>query len=200
MLWAYPVKGGRPFESTPDDVCVQTEAYTIAHFAKGLRAWEAEIYQKWPAIADQTSSAPTRETIAKLIAHLHCANPNCLGIMPLTEEELWEPLANRKWGLISTPTPTVLTSDTPVAIIPHWIGEKGEGFCSSDVLFPVSPQKLLVISDDSEDSFAYRLLTQSVNYNSAIAATASRFVFSSKLDLELADSICQWHEEGKRKS
>jgi hypothetical protein len=97
-------------------------------------------------------------------------------------ESLAQILSARKWGVVFNPseTPVFLTSDRPLILHPGTSGRETFGFATSgtEITFPITPTKLLRISDAFEkDGLHYPLIALG-NVNEQVVLTATRFVFT----------------------
>lgn len=91
-----------------------------------------------------------------------------------------EAIAGRRWGVIVADQPIFVTSDNPVVLrrgectLPAY-GLRTPG---TEITFPISPTRLLVISDTfKEDGLHYPLLKMG-DWNAVRMESADRFVFS----------------------
>jgi hypothetical protein len=111
-----------------------------------------------------------------------------------TLEHIAETLMARRWGIVFSEKPAFVTSDCPVVRDRGSCQRRAFGFRTPGtlILFPCSPKRLLVISDDWPHEFAHYKLTDADVFNQMIARGAVRFIYGSERDLELAKKIKEW--------
>ncbi|MEO5913760.1 MAG: DUF4238 domain-containing protein [Luteolibacter sp.] len=110
------------------------------------------------------------------------------GMRSLTEE-LSEILFQRRWGIVESPSPFFVTSDSPLKLWRGGAKSPTFGFRTpgTEIFFPITPQKLLVISDawphdsshiSQKDFPAFARMTP-IPFNVPQIQAAKRFVFSA---------------------
>ncbi len=111
-----------------------------------------------------------------------------------TLEHIAKTLMARRWGIVFSEKPAFVTSDCPVVLDRGSCQRQVFGFRTPDtlILFPCSPTRLLVISDDWPQKFAHYKLTNADVFNRIIAEGAVRFIYGREHDLELAKKIKEW--------
>jgi Protein of unknown function (DUF4238) len=117
-----------------------------------------------------------------------------LNVMRSTTADIAAALVARRWGVVFSEERTFVTSDCPVVLNRGSCQRRAFGFGTpgTQILFPCSPKRLLVVSDDWPHEFAHCKLTNSDVFNRMIAQGAVRFVYGSKLDSELVQKIKEW--------
>ena len=103
-----------------------------------------------------------------------------LRLMPHTMMEIAEVLVKRRWGIIFSDWPAFVTSDCPVVLCRGMSTKTNFGFGTpgTNILFPISPTRLLAIDDRWDYEFAHYKLTKPDIYNRIIARAAHRFVYA----------------------
>lgn len=117
-----------------------------------------------------------------------------LNVMRSSVEHIASALVARRWGVVFSESPVFITSDCPVVL------ERGScqrrtfrfGTPGTQIIFPCSPKRLLVISDDWPHEFAHYKLTDADVFNRMIAQGAVRFVYGSQDDSKLTQKIKEW--------
>lgn len=108
-----------------------------------------------------------------------------LRVMRSSAQDLANTLFNRKWGILFSSEPIFATADCPFVL---WRGSSscrtfGIGTAGTQLSFPLSPRKLLLIDDDfTYDGMLYPLKSVG-NLNTGIIKAAERFVFSATQDV-----------------
>lgn len=117
-----------------------------------------------------------------------------LNMMRSSTEDIAAALVARRWGVVCSEEPAFVASDCPVVFNRGSCDRPAFGFGTpgTQILFPCSPKRLLVVSDDWPHEFAHYKLTNADVFNRMIAQGAVRFVYSSKDDSELAQKIKEW--------
>jgi hypothetical protein len=105
-----------------------------------------------------------------------------LNAMHQSMEDLAKVICARKWGVIISMhnEPVYLTSDTPLVVHRGTCTKQFFGFGTpgTEVTFPISPTKLLRISDVYEEDGLHYPLISLGDLNEPIILNAARFVFS----------------------
>jgi len=117
-----------------------------------------------------------------------------LNVMRSTVEDIAAVLVARRWGVVFSEEAAFVTSDCPVVLNRGSCQRRAFGFRTpgTQMFFPCSPKRLLVVSDDWPHQFAHYKLTNADVFNLMIAQEAVRFVYASKDDSELAHKIKKW--------
>jgi len=117
-----------------------------------------------------------------------------LKLMRGTLEHIAETLMARRWGIVFSENPAFVTSDCPVVLSRGRCQKRTFGFRTpgTHILFPYSPTRLLVISDDWSHEFAHYKLASADVFNRMIVQGAVRFVYGSENDSELAQKVKAW--------
>jgi len=117
-----------------------------------------------------------------------------LRLMPHTMMEIAEVLVKRRWGIIFSDWPAFVTSDCPVVLCRGMSTKTNFGFGTpgTNILFPISPTRLLAIDDRWDYEFAHYKLTKPDIYNRIIARAAHRFVYAHNESPDLAAKISEW--------
>jgi hypothetical protein len=117
-----------------------------------------------------------------------------LRLLPSRIEDLAEVLVKRRWGIIFSDKADFVTSDSPVVLRRGKATKTNFGFATpgTEILFPISPARLLTISDEWPYEFAHYKLTKPDIYNRMIALHANRFVFSHRNDPALTGRLRNW--------
>lgn len=111
------------------------------------------------------------------------ANTNAGFLNALTSvETLAQILSARKWGVVfnTIDAPVYLTSDRPLVLHRGTCSRESFGFATpgTEITFPITPTKLLRISDVfQEDGLHYPLIALG-DVNEQVVLTATRFIFS----------------------
>lgn len=117
-----------------------------------------------------------------------------LRLLPDRIETVANALMERRWGIIFSDQPSFVTSDYPVVLQRGTATKKNIGFRTpgAQILFPVSPTRLLSVCDDWPHEFAHYKLTKPDLFNQTTVRAAVRFVFSTHNDPHLASQIPVW--------
>lgn len=100
-------------------------------------------------------------------------------------QDIANTLHQRKWGILVSPGPVVVTGDCPFVL---WRGKStrrsfGIRTPGTQISFPLSPRSLLLIDDDfTKDGMLYPLQSPG-NLNAGVVEAAERFVFSCTKDI-----------------
>ena len=99
-------------------------------------------------------------------------------------EDLAKVLFARKWGVIYAPdsAPVFITSDCPVVLHRGTSTRENFGFRTpgTEITFPISPSKMLKISDRFEQDGLHYPLLRLGDLNEGTVMTAERFIFSAR--------------------
>lgn len=100
-------------------------------------------------------------------------------------DDVAEILSNRKWGILESEKPEFFTSDNPLILLRGRATTSHYGFGTSGtlIIFPLSPQWLLVICDSFDDDGLFYPCHHPEKHNLCIARSAQRFYFSSPREL-----------------
>jgi hypothetical protein len=117
-----------------------------------------------------------------------------LRLLPALTQNVAEVLFERKWGIVFSDRPAFVTSDNPVALTRGTATKRSFGFRTpgTQVFFPISPNRMLVIWDEWPHQFAHYKLTNADTFNRHIVQGAVRFVFYDQNDNHLATQIPLW--------
>jgi hypothetical protein len=111
-----------------------------------------------------------------------------------------EVLVKRRWGIVCSDSPAFVTSDCPVVLCRGMSTKTNFGFGTpgTNILFPISPTRLLAIDDRWDYEFAHYKLTKPDIYNRIIARGAARFVYAHNENADLAAKISEWRSTLRR--
>lgn len=142
----------------------------------------------------RTSKIRVREILEGTKAEMTNIASGFLNVMRSTTEDIAAVLVARRWGVVVSEKSAFVTSDCPVVLNRGSCQRRAFGFRTpgTQILFPCSPTRLLVISDDWPHPFAHYKLTDADVFNRVITLGAVRFVYHSKGDSELAQKIKEW--------
>jgi hypothetical protein len=144
--------------------------------------------------AGQPSMILVREILEGTEACQATTASGFLSVMRSTTEDIAAALVARRWGVVFSEEPAFATSDCPVVLKRGSCQRRTFGFRTpgTQILFPCSPKRLLVLSDDWPHEFAHYKLANADVFNRVIAHGAVRFVYASKNAPELAQKIKKW--------
>lgn len=119
--------------------------------------------------------------------------------LPDLIQDLAEVLVQRKWGIVFSERPAFVTSDSPMVLHRGTATKQsiGYGTAGTQILFPISPTRLLAICDDWPHAFAHYKLANLDIFNCILARAATRFVFFQNNDSQLATNILAWRSPKK---
>ncbi|MGD1018262.1 MAG: DUF4238 domain-containing protein [Verrucomicrobiia bacterium] len=108
-------------------------------------------------------------------------------------------LFERPWGVLCSERPMFLTSDSPITL---WRGTAtkenlGLRIRGTEVTFPISPTRLLVIADYWPHEFALYPVESADDFNSGLVHGATRFLFADSRSDDLQSSIARWRSVPK---
>jgi hypothetical protein len=117
-----------------------------------------------------------------------------LRLLPAQIESIADVLVQRRWGIVFSDSPAFVTSDYPVVLHRGTATKKNIGFRTpgTQILFPISPTRLLAIADEWPHDFAHYKLTKRDLFNRIIVRAAVRFVLFNQNDSHLAAQIPLW--------
>jgi hypothetical protein len=103
-------------------------------------------------------------------------------------------LAKRPWGVICAENDVFLTSDFPVVFKRGTATQRavGVGTPGTEITFPLSPRRVLHISEVFTESFGLYQVTDPDAINSGIARVARRFVFANRDDPSIQPKVLGW--------
>lgn len=95
-------------------------------------------------------------------------------------EDIAEIFNNRTWGIVVSEEPVFVTGDFPIGLLRGTCSKRnfGYGTKGTEVIYPLSPTKLLLMSDEfASDGLIYPLEDVG-NLNHGICGASTRFIFS----------------------
>lgn len=145
-------------------------------------------------VEGRTRKARVREILEEAKAEKANVSSGFLNVMRSNVEHIAEVLLARRWGVVFGEKPAFVTSDCPVVLNRGSCQRRAFGFGTpgTEILFPCSPVRMLVVSDDWPHKYAHYKLTDADVFNRMITQGAMRFVYSSKHDSNLAQKIKEW--------
>lgn len=119
-----------------------------------------------------------------------------LNLIPALVPDIANTLASRNWGIVFADYAAFLTSDCPVLLHRGKATKENIGFRTpgTQILFPISPFRLLTICDDWPHSFAHYKLAKPDLFNGLITSGANRFVFNGTNDSAIVQKIRTWRD------
>ena len=228
-IWAYPLDGSKPFETSPKAVAAERAIYRSPQ-SGDLKDFDTErspykfesVYAPvWPSVFERAAALRTRRNLARFVALMVLRHPDSRSLSKTAAEivcgrdvvrsskdlmrhafidnmrgntEWFTDIFMRlKWGVICTEAPFFVTSDTPVVL---WRGTAstetfGFGTPGTEISFPISPTRLLLLSDRWDHEFACYPLLQGDDFNRGTIKAAMRFAFFTGLEQRICDLVSQ---------